>query len=95
MERLHRKLADKGLVILAVNLDESPKLVNKFMKDFRLTFPALLDGGSRVSSRYAVTGLPTTTLIDRRGRIVGGAVGPRDWASAGGLALISALLEQR
>lgn len=95
MERLHQDFKDVGLVILAVDLDESPKLVAKFTQDFRLTFPALLDTGSRVASRYEVRGLPTTILIDRRGRVVGTAIGPRDWASAGGPALIRSLLGQR
>ena len=95
IERLHQELKDQGLVILAVDVDESPKLVAKFMKDFRLTFPALIDSGSRVSSQYGVGGLPTTILIDGRGRVVGAALGPRDWASAAGRALIRSLLEQR
>jgi len=95
MEQLHRALEDQGLTILAMDQDESPKLVAKFMRDFRLSFPALIDSGSRVSSQYGVRGLPTTHLIDRRGRVVGGAVGPRDWASRQGHALIRSVLERR
>jgi thiol-disulfide isomerase/thioredoxin len=78
MERLHQDFKDQGLVILAVDIEESPKLVAKFMKEFRLTFPALLDADSRMSSRYGVRGLPTTVLIDRQGRSVGRAIGPRE-----------------
>lgn len=95
IERLHRELGDQGLVVLAVDVDESPRLVAKFMKDFGLSFPALLDARSEVASRYGVGGLPTTWLIDRRGRVVGGAVGPRDWASPAGRAVIQPLLDQR
>jgi peroxiredoxin len=94
IERLHREFRDQGLAILAVDVDERPTLVAEFMKDFRLSFPILLDRGSEVSSRYGVGGLPTTILVDRRGRIVGGAIGPRDWASPAGRALIRSLLEQ-
>jgi len=95
IQRLHRKLADQGLVVLAVDVDESHRLVAKFMKDFGLSFPALLDAGSEVSSRYGVRGLPTTWLVDRRGRLVGGAVGPRNWAGPAAQAVIRPLLEQR
>jgi len=94
MERLHQEFKDQGLAILAVDIEESPKLVAKFMREFRLTFPALLDSDSRVSSRYAVRGLPTTVLIDRRGRIAGRAIGPREWTSPEGRALIRSLLER-
>jgi cytochrome c biogenesis protein CcmG/thiol:disulfide interchange protein DsbE len=98
IERLHRALGGQGLVVLAVDVDENPRLVAKFMKDFGLSFPALLDAGSEVSSRYGVRGLlglPTTMLVDRRGRIVGAAIGPRDWGSPTGQALILSLLEQK
>ena len=81
IERLHRALGDQGLVVLAVDVDESPERVAKFVKDFRLSFPVPLDAGSHVFSSYGAPGLPTTMLIDRRGRIIGVALGPRDWAS--------------
>ena len=93
IERLHQEFKDQGLAVLAVDVGERPTLVAKFMKDFRLSFPVLLDRGSEVWSRYGVGGLPTTILVDRRGRIVGGAIGPRDWASPAGRALIRSLLE--
>jgi len=95
MERLYRELMALDFVILAVDLDESPKLVANFMRDFCLSFPALIDSGSQVASRYGVRGLPTTILIDRRGRVVGEALGPRDWATAAGRALIRSLVERR
>jgi len=93
IERLHRAFKDQGLVVLAVDVDEGAGVVARFVKDFRLSFPVLLDTGSAVTPRYGVVGLPTTILVDRRGRIVGGAVGPRDWASPAGRALIRSLLE--
>lgn len=93
MERLHREFKDQGLVVLAVDLQESPRQVARFMRDFRLTFPALLDAEAEVAARYGVRGIPTTFLIDRQGRIVGSAVGPRDWAGAEARQLIRTLLE--
>ena len=93
IERLHRELRAQGLVVLAVDVDESPERVAKFVKDFRLGFPVLLDAGSHVFSSYGAPGLPTTILIDRKGRVIGGALGPRDWASDAGRALMRTLLE--
>ncbi|MBI2524980.1 MAG: TlpA family protein disulfide reductase [Candidatus Rokubacteria bacterium] len=95
MERLYREFRDQGFVILAVDLDESPKLVAKFMSDFRLSFPAPIDPGSRVAALYRVPGVPTTFLIDRRGRMLGVAVGPREWATPEGRTLIRGLLDRR
>ncbi len=92
MERAHKEFGGQGLAILAVNIQESPKQVARFMRDFRLSFPALLDADGKVSQRYQVRGLPTTYLIDRTGRVVGQAVGARDWAGREAKALIRALL---
>ena len=92
MERLHQELKEQGLTVLAVNIQESPKQVARFMRDFRLTFPALLDGDATVSGLYGVRGLPSTYLVDRTGQVVGQAVGARDWAGAPAKALIRALL---
>jgi thiol-disulfide isomerase/thioredoxin len=95
MERLHRDFQKQGLVVLAVDLQESPKLVTKFMRDFRLSFPALLDADSRVAVQFRVQGLPTTILIARDGRSLGRAIGPREWAGPEGRALIRDLLDRR
>ena len=49
----------------------------------------------KVSDAYAVTATPTVYLIDRQGRIIGRAVGRRDWAGEAGRRLIAALLPPR
>jgi len=45
-----------------------------------------------VTRQYSVIATPTAFLIDREGRLVGRTVGPRDWASPAGKALIAGLL---
>lgn len=95
MEQLHRAFKDQGLVVLAVDIQESPKQVTRFMKSFRLSFSALLDSGGEVMARYNVRGIPTTFLIDRTGRVVGQALGARNWASPEATALMRSLLDAR
>jgi peroxiredoxin len=95
MERLHREFMSQGLVVLAVDIRESPKQVARFMKEFRLSFPPLLDTDGEVAARYRVQGIPTTVLIDRGGRIVGTVVGPREWSSPEAQAVIRSLLNRR
>ncbi len=57
-----------------------------------MPIPILLDTDGAVTRRYGVNGTPTAFLIDRQGRLLGRAVGPRDWASPAGAALIAPLL---
>ena len=55
--------------------------------------PVLLDADGDVTGRlYGVWGPPTVYLVDRQGRLVGRAVGARDWSSAAARALIRDLL---
>lgn len=92
MERLYQALKAEGLVLVAVNIQESPKQVARFMRDFRLTFPALLDADGAVAARYGVRGLPSTYLVDRAGLLVGQVIGPRDWADEPARSLLRSLL---
>ena len=82
MERLYRELKGSGLALLAVAVKENKKQVADFMRDFGLSFPALLDTDGRVSRSYGTVGLPNTYLIDRKGRLIGHKPGSRDWGTA-------------
>ena len=82
MERLYRELKGSGLTLLAVAVKENKKQVADFMRDFGLSFPALLDTDGRVSRSYGTVGLPNTYLIDRKGRLIGHKPGSRDWGTA-------------
>lgn len=81
MERLHQAYGGKGLAVLAINLEESPAQVAKFVKELRLRFPVVRDADGTVSRAFAVRGLPVTYLVDRDGRILWRAFGAREWNS--------------
>jgi peroxiredoxin len=61
--------AEAGLVILAVNIGQSPEVVREFMDDNGLTFTVLLDTKSEVAEMYNVSGIPTTYFVDKNGII--------------------------
>ena len=93
MERAYRRLGDRGLVVLAVNLDAGGRgPVEALVKALGLTFPVLLDPQATSSHTYRVLGLPTSFLIDREGRLVGREIGPRDWSRGESLKKLEALL---
>jgi hypothetical protein len=92
MERLYRELKDSGLVMLAIDVKESKNEVADFMKEFRLSFPALLDTDGGVSRRYGSIGLPNTYVIDRAGRLIGHKPGARNWATPDAIAFFKRLL---
>ena len=92
MERLYTRLKDKGLEIVAVDLQESKDQVQKFVKENKLTFTVLLDSSGTVGSAYGAQSIPTTYLVDRRGMILGRSIGGREWDSPDMLALFEAVL---
>ena len=81
MQELYEQFSDKGLVMLAVDLQESKEKVIAFMEEFKLDFPAILDVSGRVGRKYGVRSIPTTYLIDPGGDIIVGAIGAREWSS--------------
>ena len=94
MERLYQELKDRGFVMLAVDMQENEKLVEAFISSLSLSFPALLDLDGDISFLYGIRGLPTTYIIDREGKIIGKAVGPRNWSSQESLQLFQSLLKK-
>jgi peroxiredoxin len=73
-------------------MGEPASLVKDYVAQHRLSFPHLLDLDHRVSGMFGVQGTPTNFLIDRKGRVRGGSIGYRDWASPEAHQLIESLL---
>jgi peroxiredoxin len=95
MERLYQTFKETAFAMLAVSIDrQGVEAVKPFMLELQLTFPALLDEKSAVARQYGLRGLPTTYLIDPEGRLIGAAVGGRDWDRPEAKALIAGLLRQ-
>ncbi len=60
---------NEKLQILAVDFMESPKKVDAFIKNKKVTYPVLLDRKGKVAKMYGVTGIPTYILLDRSGSV--------------------------
>jgi len=95
MERLYRKLKDKGLVVLAVDLQEDAKSVQKFVNELKLTFPVVLDSDGRVGATYGARSIPTSYLIGRDGSALGGMVGGREWDTPEMISFFTRLLNAK
>lgn len=78
--------------MIAVNLGEPADRVKDYVLKYGFTFPVVIDADSSVSRLYGVRGTPTRVLIDRRGKMLAGGIGPQDWASEEARTLISILL---
>jgi len=71
--------SDKDILVLGLNLtaeEESKNTVKQFVKTHRLSYPILLDTYNEVRNRYNIMVIPTTFIVDKKGRIVQKIVGP-------------------
>jgi cytochrome c biogenesis protein CcmG, thiol:disulfide interchange protein DsbE len=79
MEKLHQDLGEDGLVILAINFQETPDQVKEFFSEHNFTFTALLDRDGKVFELYQAWALPMSAIVNKRGELVGKVMGYRDW----------------
>ena len=79
---LYQDYHAKGLAIVAIATDQEGKpVVAPFLQAYRFTFPVLLDPQNMLGAQLQVPGIPTSYVLDKRGRIVGFEIGARDWNS--------------
>lgn len=91
--RLYDEFKDRGLQLVLIDFREPPALVRRVARERGYTAPVLLDESGEVSGvKYGVFGPPTMYFIDRQGRLLARAVGPRDWASPAARTLVEDLL---
>ena len=69
LERAWQRYKDKGLVVVGVDIQDTPQAAQQFMDRFRLSFPNGPDPGGKISIDYGVYGVPESFVIDKRGTI--------------------------
>jgi len=97
MPSLDRLQSDLGgnLTVAAVSEDRAGgKLVNPFVAKLKLKkLTIYLDPKADLGHAFAVRGLPTSIVIDARGRVVGRVEGAAEWDTAKMMAVLTPLLE--
>ena len=71
LQNSYEQYKDVGVVILGVDLTNQDSIedVKNFVRDFKLTYPILLDVEGKVAGLYQNTALPSTYFVDRQGII--------------------------
>ena len=95
MERLFRAYRDKGLVVLAVNMEQGAKTVRPFVQELKLSFPVLLDAEGSVTHDYGIRALPVSFLVGRDGNLVWRAMGGREWDAPEMQSYIGQVVEEK
>ena len=69
MGRLHRDLGPKGVVVVAIGIDEKPAAALAFWKRLNPPFATLHDAGQKLVPQVAPPTMPTSYLVGRDGRV--------------------------
>ncbi|MCL2704829.1 MAG: TlpA family protein disulfide reductase [Spirochaetaceae bacterium] len=81
MESLHKKMENSNFVMLAVNIQEKSSTVKEFIQKNKYSFPIILDEKGAAAEKYQIRAIPTTYIIDPKGKIAGVFSGSRNWNS--------------
>jgi peroxiredoxin len=69
LEQMYRKYKSAGVTLLGVNVEPKSADAEGFLKSTPVSFPILFDRESKVSTLYEVSGMPSTVIVDRKGKV--------------------------
>ncbi|MFF2089869.1 TlpA disulfide reductase family protein [Paenibacillus sp. NPDC058174] len=82
MQKFYDKHKDENITVIAINMTTSEKSVDsvpKFLNEFGITFPVLLDDTNKAGDIFQVYALPTSFIIDSKGIIQQKVTGPMNY----------------
>lgn len=82
MNQIQQTYGDKGLAIVAINLDKDKQAVSQFLKANPAQFTVAYDPAGSTASAFKVQGMPSSYLIDRHGQIRHSHIGFREISKA-------------
>lgn len=96
LQRVHEQLGPRGLKLVAISTDDAPTHdVREYAKAMGLTIPIIHDVAPHaLENLYLVQGLPTTFIIDKKGRIALKVMGAREWDDPAHMAEFERLLSE-
>ena len=66
---LHMTYKDRGVVFLAVNVDEKSEDMEKFLAKYNASFPVVRDVEQKLVAQLDVATMPTSFIVDRQGKV--------------------------
>ena len=81
MQRLYAKLPKNKFEMIALFNNDKPAAVKNCVTKLNITMPILSDEYNFAGTKYGLTGLPETFIVDKQGIIREKFIGPAEWDS--------------
>lgn len=82
--------SDSAVAVLPISVDETPDPVKPFLAGVGGTFPVFMDTRG-MADGFKVTAIPTTIVVDKKGRVAWRNQGAADWSKGGVPAVVARL----
>jgi len=69
LEKLYKKYASRGLVVLGLSVDKEAGPVKPFTDQLGVTFPIAHDAGHAAADKFSPPRMPSSYVVDRKGVI--------------------------
>ena len=93
LNAMQAKYADRGLVVIGVNVDRERGDADRFLQAVPAQFRIVYDPAGTLASRYDLPGMPVSYVIGPNGDVVGRHIGFRNAVRAEREAELQKLLE--
>jgi len=70
LKSLHERFADKGLVVVAINLDKSRDDADAFLAKYPAPFTVAFDPAGKTAEAFHVAAMPTSFIVGRDGTLL-------------------------
>ena len=94
LSRLHQQILSSSGMVLGISVDDDEAKVQKFLKDYQISFPNYRDASKNIPASYGSFMFPETYIIDRDGKIARKIIGPQVWDSPEMIAYLKRLAAQ-
>jgi len=79
LERFAQQERNQGVTVISISVDQDANALQRFVTQYRLSFPVARDPDQAVASRYGTFKFPETYILDREGKVAEKVIGPADW----------------
>ena len=93
IERLYKQMSGTNFRIIAVNAGENRSQVASFIEKNKYTFPIYLDESNALSSIFAARGIPSTSLVNKEGKVIAVRIGAMEYDQAELIKLLKELAD--